>query len=102
MILETFFLMEEKRLIRTLFFQNLCREQVYCPLCNDMTAKRRPQAKRHWPMTGQTFSTIDFQAVFRRLSEGGTHFLSVTVPQTRTFTTGGWSQPIESRRNGRN
>jgi hypothetical protein len=50
MILETFFLMEEKRLMRTLFFQDLCCDQGLCPEYGDMTARRSASPKRHWIM----------------------------------------------------
>jgi hypothetical protein len=40
MILETFFLMEEKRAMRTLFFQDLFCEQGSCLEYGDMTATR--------------------------------------------------------------
>jgi hypothetical protein len=40
MIVETFFLMAEKRSIRTLFFQDLCRKRKSRPGCGDMAAAR--------------------------------------------------------------
>jgi hypothetical protein len=39
MIVETFFLMEEKRAIYTLIFQDLCRDQGRCPEYGDIWRK---------------------------------------------------------------
>jgi hypothetical protein len=55
---EPFFLMEDLRSMRTLFYQDLCRDQGSCPECDDMTPGQRAAPTANLPHQGHATCRI--------------------------------------------
>src|ERR1700682_5637082 len=64
--METFSLVVDKRSLRTLFYQDLFRDEGSCPECGDMTLGQRPAAA--WPTANSPIRATQHAAKHRGTS----------------------------------